>query len=414
MKKGIYYMYLENQFIKDLEKLISINSVEGKSEQGKPFGEKPFMALECFLSIARKMGFYTKNYDGYMGEITFGDGEELGIIGHLDVVPEGTGWNTEPYTLTKKDGVYYGRGILDDKAPLLICLYILKEMKDSGVIPNRKFRLFVGANEETGWKDVEYFSKNYGFPEYGFSPDGNFPVSYAEKGMAIVKFTLPKLNGFHKVSGGTVVNAVCGKAFAVDKASGNELVFNGKSCHGSCPQNGVNAIKLMYEYFNEQGENVKDILDNFFYDKQGVFGMENEQGKITFSPDLISEDENAIYLTCDCRYPYPFTDSDVKEKFDKFGYPYEFKIKHPTAFVDKDSFLVSTLINAYNDITGKNEKPVSQCGTTFARVFKKGVAFGPEFPEKPSTIHQPNECASEEELELIYQIYKKAMFDLAK
>ena len=105
----------------------------------------------------------------------------------------GIGWNTDPFVLTKIDGVYYGRGVQDDKAPILACLYALKELKESGIAPKRKFRLIVGCNEESGWQDVEYIKKKTSLPEFGFSPDGNFPLSYAEKGILLVKIALPIL-----------------------------------------------------------------------------------------------------------------------------------------------------------------------------------------------------------------------------
>ena len=59
-------------------------------------------------------------------------------------------------------------------------------------------------------------------------------------------------------------------------------------------------------------------------------------------------------------------------------------------------------------------KPVSCSGATFASVFEMGVAFGPEFIGSDNKIHEPNECMSEKELLLAYEIYKKALFDLAK
>lgn len=400
-------------FIKDLESLIACKSVLDKPKKGKPFGEGVYSALEQFLSIAKRLGFETKNYEGYIGEITLGKGEEIGIIGHLDVVPEGEGWLTDPYVLTEKDGVYYGRGLLDDKSPMLLTLYILKELKESKKPVNKKFRLFLGCNEESGWQDAEYFKKNYGFPEYGFSPDGNFPVSYAEKGMAIAEFKLPLLKNYDSPKGGMVINAVCGYASVKDK-SGRTVEFNGKSCHGSRPEGGINAIKLMYEYLEKNGEDVKEIVDCFFNDKYGVMKMENEQGDITFSPDIICEKDGAIYLQCDCRFPYPFTLQDVKDKFDKFGYPYTISLKHGTQYVEKEGAFVDTLIKAYNGVMKENLSPISQSGSTFARVFEKGVAFGPEFPLEPSTIHEPNECVKKEQLETMYKIYKKAIFDLAK
>ena len=126
------------QYLLDLKKLVSYKTVEGEKADGAPFGKQNRLALDYFLSVAEKMGFNTVNYDGYIGDVYFGTGEEVGIIGHLDVVPIGIGWNTDPFTLTEIDGVYYGRGVCDDKTPLLSCLYALKELKDSEIKVNKK------------------------------------------------------------------------------------------------------------------------------------------------------------------------------------------------------------------------------------------------------------------------------------
>ncbi|MBR5900153.1 MAG: M20/M25/M40 family metallo-hydrolase, partial [Clostridia bacterium] len=104
-----------NEFIADLSSLVAINSVQGEKKRGKPFGEGPASALNTFLDIANRMGFKTKNYKNYIGEISVGKGEEIGVIGHLDIVPAGDGWDFDPFTLTEKDGYLYGRGVEDDK-----------------------------------------------------------------------------------------------------------------------------------------------------------------------------------------------------------------------------------------------------------------------------------------------------------
>ena len=145
-----------SQYILDLEKLISYKTVYSKPEKNAPFGTEIANCFNFFLDLAKSFGFETINYDGYAGEIVFGEGKEVGIIGHLDVVPTGLGWETDPFPLTEKNGVYYGRGVSDDKAPLLSCLYALKELKNSGLKINKKFRLFVGCDEETGWRDIDY------------------------------------------------------------------------------------------------------------------------------------------------------------------------------------------------------------------------------------------------------------------
>jgi succinyl-diaminopimelate desuccinylase len=135
-------MVNSERFYKDLDKLISFKTVAAPKKDGCPFGKQNALALEFFLNVAKDLGFETINYDNYAGEVYFGEGQEIGIIGHLDVVPEGDGWDTDPYKLTEKDGYLFGRGVMDDKLPTLLILYALKELKDSGVKINKKFYFF--------------------------------------------------------------------------------------------------------------------------------------------------------------------------------------------------------------------------------------------------------------------------------
>lgn len=65
------------------------------------------------------------------------DSEYIGIVGHLDVVPEGTDWSFPPYQLTKKAGRFYARGILDNKGPIMACLYGMKLLKEAGFVPKK-------------------------------------------------------------------------------------------------------------------------------------------------------------------------------------------------------------------------------------------------------------------------------------
>jgi len=414
-------------FLLDLEKLISYKTVESTPEKNAPFGLESANCLQFFLQRAKEMGFTTVNYDNYAGEVIFGDGEEIGVIGHLDVVPVGIGWNTDPFKLTLTDGALYGRGVVDNKTPLLICLYILNELKNSNLKINKKVRLIAGCNEESGWRDVEYMKSKTNFPELGFSPDGNFPVSYAEKGVLKLSFELPTFNDFYNLKGGVAVNAVCDlatvcvkeRAIDLDLLSKYNLTIKdgvitsvGKAAHGSAPQLGVNAFKPIFEYMLEKGEKVKDILDYLFYDKLGVFTMKNEQGNVTLSPDIIVNENGKSYIVCDCRIPAPFLESDVLEKVKLFNIPFKSHSSHPPFMIEKDNALVITLSNAYNEVTGENTTPASLGGSTFARAFNKGCAFGPEFEGYEYRIHDANENLPLNHLERMYQIYKKAIFDI--
>lgn len=417
-----------NKYLSHLEKLISFKSVNAKKEPNAPFGKQIADCLNYFLSVADFFGFQTINYDNYIGEVVFGKGEEVGIIGHLDVVPTGLGWETDPFTLTEKDGVFYGRGVSDDKAPLLSCLYALKELKDSGLSTTKKVRLFIGCDEETGWRDIDYLKTKTTVPEFGFSPDGDFPLSYAEKGIAYVNFTFNSLKNFTDIKGGTVINAVCDYATARPLVEVDEndlkkfglflndeglIVSKGKSAHGSVPHLGKNAIKPLFEYFLSQGEDVKQVLDYIFYDKLEVGKTKTEQGYLTFSPNLISEKDGVITLKCDCRFPAPLEEKHILPYFKAFNIDVKVSIKHPSVMVEKTGEFVQTLLNSYNEITGENATPVSMGGSTFARAFNKGCSFGPKFIGQIDNIHDANEQVTKENLLKAYKIYKKAIFDLA-
>ena len=86
--------------MEDLFGLLRINSErdDSKADEKHPFGPGPVKALEYFLALAERDGYKTRNIDNYAGDFEFGQGDEvLGIFAHLDVVPAGSGWDTDPY-----------------------------------------------------------------------------------------------------------------------------------------------------------------------------------------------------------------------------------------------------------------------------------------------------------------------------
>lgn len=419
-----------NQFIHNLKDLCSAPSVREDATDKMPFGKGVNDCLLVFKRIVEEMGFTAINHQNYLLEFSHGEGEEIGIIGHLDVVPTGDNWNTPPFTLTEVDGKYFARGIIDDKAPTLLSLYALKELIDSGVKFNKKIRFFVGTNEESGWADIDYFVKNGGkFPEYGFSPDGDFPLSYAEKGIFPTEFTIPALKNFGFIEGGTAINQVCDYArvkplftpsqVELDKFNlvydGEFIVSHGIAAHGSTPELGKNAIKPLLEYMLYKGENVETLLDCLFNDRENLSKMTNEQGSVTLSPNIASGSNGKQSFSCDVRVPYPFTLKDLEQKFQKFGLSYSIiEEKHQPTCVPKDGWFVKALLGAYNEVMEENASPISMGGSTYARAFKFGCAFGPSFPSQDNGIHKPNEFMTKEQMLKTFEIYKQALINIVK
>ena len=176
----------KNNIIDTVSKLIGYKSVSKETgNPEKPFGEECKKALNYFLDLGNKMGFRTKNIDGYCGYIEFGDGDELvGIIGHLDVVPADfkDGWTTDPFKADIRDSKLFGRGSIDDKGPVVASLYAMKYVADNLKV-NKRVRLILGLNEEKSWKCINHYKEVEEAPTIGFSPDANFPAIYAEKGI---------------------------------------------------------------------------------------------------------------------------------------------------------------------------------------------------------------------------------------
>ena len=85
--------------ISSLSGLVSIPSVVSEASGDRPFGENVHKAFKYMLNLASEEGFDTFNADNYGGHIDFKGRENgiAGIVGHLDVVPEGDGWEFDPY-----------------------------------------------------------------------------------------------------------------------------------------------------------------------------------------------------------------------------------------------------------------------------------------------------------------------------
>lgn len=171
-----------------LNDLIDLLKVKSEREDDKvtadaPFGPGPRDALLHMLAYGERDGFAVKNVDNYAGHIEFGEGDEtLGIFGHMDVVPAGDGWATDPYDPVIKDNKIYARGSSDDKGPSMAAYYGMKIIKELGLPLSKKIRFVVGSDEESGWGDMDYYFEHEEKPDFGFSPDAEFPIINGEKG----------------------------------------------------------------------------------------------------------------------------------------------------------------------------------------------------------------------------------------
>jgi len=414
--------------------LCSFESVQQPPLPNMPFGEQVYKALEYTLKLGESFGFECINYDGYVGEIIWrgkkdGEpGQTMGILCHLDVVKAGrlSDWKFPPFKATEHDGKIYARGTLDDKGPTICVLYMMKALKEEGFVPEKTIKLILGCNEESGWACMAHYAKVAKMPDFGFSPDGEFPVLYAEKGIIHATYTFDCSKEITVVQGGEMANMVCDYAYAICpineelakgcglKINGEKLESFGVSAHGSTPDKGVNAIDKLVLYLAKAGLVDEYVHDCLFKDKYGLKKLNDETGPLTMSPDIISAKDGKMQIVVDYRYPATLSPEFVLEQLGKIA-PFEGGKHHQKPlFNKKDSTLIQTLLKIYNDETGSNAVPMAIGGGTYARALPIGAAFGPEFPGDDAPIHQPNEYISVEKIELICKIYKRAIYELAK
>ncbi len=435
---------MENYFediVQSTVALLRFDSSLQEAEAGYPFGKGAGECLEYFLSLAKGMGFETHNYDNYVGEVCFGEGEPFAVLAHLDVVPAGSGWTYPPFggvinDEPSKGGVggkkIWGRGAMDDKTPAVVCLYAMKALKDSGVQMRRTLKLIVGCNEEAGWKCIEHYQKVATLPKEGFTPDADFPAIYAEKGILHITASFPMENPpFTALRAGERVNMVCdsASAFLTRKAAGklvyypnpvagtrlsydnttNILRCEGKSAHGSTPEKGANALQALLCFLGSFDEACKAAYERLFEDKAGLRALQDETGVLTLSPDMANFEKGALQVKIDIRFPATLPLKAVTDKLDEWGVGYTVDNYQAPLFNDPNGKLISTLMGVYNEATGKNERPIAIGGGTYARALERGCAFGPECKDEEATIHQADEYVTFEQIRFMSEVYYQAL-----
>lgn len=433
--------------VKSTAEILKFDSSLQPASEGCPFGQGAADCLAFFLDLAASMGFETRNYDNYVGEVIFGEGKEFAVLAHLDVVPAGNGWRYPPFGGVINDEPFFkngersmkiwGRGALDDKGPAIVCLYALKALKDEGFVPARKIKLIVGCNEEAGWACIDYYNKVAVMPDEGFTPDADFPVIYAEKGILHFTAEFPINDApVSALNAGEAANMVCDLATAVlTRKAGNKLVgyendidgthfsydnttnilrVNGKSAHGSQPQNGANALQALLKFLAAFHADFKNAYDLLFDDVTGLKNLEDETGRLTMSPDIASYKDGVLKITTDIRYPATHSVEEIFEKLNAYGAAYTVDSHKEPLYNDPKGKLIGILTEVYNRVVGDNAKPVAIGGGTYARALKHGCAFGPELPNMHCPIHQPDEYVTFEHLRLMGEVYYEALKAVAQ
>ncbi|WFD10137.1 dipeptidase PepV [Tepidibacter hydrothermalis] len=435
---------IKDNLIESIQEIIKIPSVISDSTDKFPFGENIDNALRKTLDLCESLGFKTYYKDGYYGYAEIGQGDEMiGILGHLDVVPEGeiNDWKHDPYGAVIEDNKLYGRGTQDDKGPTIAAIYAVKALMNLDVKFNKRIRFIFGTDEENLWGGISKYVENEEIPSYGFTPDSVFPMINAEKGLLQANIKCSNSSNV-KLSGGNAYNAVPDRiTYSGDKidelskeldrlnfeysSDENSLTVIGKGSHACNPHYGINAISRLCIALNNIGvksnsiEFIANIIGETYNGDNILPNCKDEaSGKLTLNLGKINIDEDIEQIGLDIRIPVTVEKETVvnalKEKLSKYNLEYEEYDYLKSIYVPADHFLIKTLQKVYEEETGLDSTPLSSGGATYARAIDNCVAFGAVFPNRPKVEHQANEYIEIEDLIKSTKIYAKAVYELTK
>lgn len=431
-----------------LEELIKINSTYDPKTitKEKPYGIGVSKALDYLISLGELYGFEVDRCHNYVSELTFGEGEKLiSVFAHADIVPEGRGWDSDPFLPVVRKGNLYGRGATDDKGPLVAAFYAIKALKDNGLIKNYRVRLIVGGDEERGSSCLQYYFNELKKeqPTYGFTPDATFPLVYGEKG--VTNFISEQTINFPEIislKGGLAFNSVIDEATLVfladDKfyhhlkkqknvdveVESEEVMvakIKGVSAHGSMPNMGINAVIKALEIYGQFYQN-KDALAivKLFKNYDGKpfkgYAKGKELGETTYNVGIVTYENKKLTMHINFRYPEKVDATKFIHSLDKnSNFISTIVYESPPLLFDKKSTLVKTLLEAYQEETfDKKIKPITMGGGTYAKNAQNTVAFGPAMPYEVNNIHDANEFINLKNFQIQMAIYARAIYALGK
>ncbi|WP_017756167.1 dipeptidase PepV [Calidifontibacillus oryziterrae] len=459
----------KSSIIEDTQKFLQIKSVldENETSIDAPLGVGIAKALQFLLNKGENDGFIVKNLNGLAGHIEYGTGKELiGILCHVDVVPEGDGWTSDPYGAEIRENKIFARGAIDDKGPTIAAYYALKIVKELGEPFQKRVRIILGTDEESNWRCVDHYFKHEEMPTMGFAPDADFPIINAEKG--ILDFTLTQhfqASGeqgeivLQSFQAGRRLNMVPDMAVAIleckTEKSGDllkeqfvlflqnnnvkgkavlrdhtvELKLEGISAHGMEPNNGKNAGLLLNQFLAKQhldnnGTKFSTFVNQYLGQETrghtiGIAFEDQISGELTINCGILSYDRAGIgEIGLNLRYPVSHKIEESKKKIiaiaEGNGFSYTELDDSKPHYVDEQTPFIQILKKVYEQQTGGKAELLAIGGGTYARSLTSGVAFGPLFPGRPDVAHQKDEYIEIEDLLRATAIYAQAIYELVK
>lgn len=407
------------QMTADIMRLLRFPSISQPQEGESPFGEACRDCLEEMLALGREHGFYTENYENYVGSI----GEQnkdwnnmIGFWNHLDVVPVGNHWQYQPFSPVQKEHFLIGRGSQDNKGPAVGMLYVMKCLRELEIPLKHQLCLFVGCDEERGMEDLTYYTEHYPTPWLSMIADSGFPVCYGEKGIVdgklkSIKSVSPSIL---ELRGGNAGNMIPDAAYAVLRRTAvlelalkaeadnfpsitievgkDTLRVNagGESRHSAFPAGSKNAIHELMRFLtalaplSEEDKTLFGRLaylsEEYYGEHMGIAGSDEVSGRTTCAATVLTLEDGRVSLHFNIRYAIssdrPNMQSCIEQTAGQNEMFWELERDSAPNYFPKEHPAVQLLTDLYNDITGEQAKSFVMGGGTYARKLPRAFAYG--------------------------------------
>jgi len=305
----------------------------------------------------------------------FAEGEHLCFAGHVDVVPAGDNWDTNPYEAVEKDGFIYGRGTQDMKSGVAAFTQAVKEAKNfQGTLS-----LMLTSDEEGEGihgtvKILEFLENNDMLPDACVVAE---PTCEDLFGDAMKVGRRGSINGY--------------------------LTLKGKQGHAAYPEKAINPIHNISKVLGDMAGIDLDDGDAFFAPSKFVVT------DIRSGMQVTNVTPNELKMMFNVRNNTKTTQNEVREFIAKHfeGLEYELRLtqgSYPFK-TDTQTKVVKLMGSAIESVTGIKAKHSTAGGTSDARFIAPMGVDVIEFGVKNDSIHSVNERTTRAEVESLYKVF---------